>query len=59
VNNPTLQAIGYYEGNPVSIIDTYKERFLIINSHNPVLTKWVDYKEVERITWLINDNTAS
>lgn len=47
----TIQGTGYFKGNQVAIIDSYKDKLLIITANNPVEMRWIKYTEVERVTW--------
>ncbi len=53
-----IQATAKYNGDCVTIIDSYKESMLIISSHNPIETVWVNIAELDSITWIIDSKCA-
>lgn len=55
----TIQGTGFYNNNQVVIIDSHKDKLLIITDHNPIEMQWVKYTEIERVTWIIDTNTCA
>jgi hypothetical protein len=54
-----IQGIGYYQGEQVSIIESHKDKLFIVSSHNPVQTAWVNYTELDSVTWFIGQTNAA
>lgn len=53
-----IQGYGYYCGEQVTIIDSYKDMLLIISSHNPIESEWVKYSDIDNTTWIIGTQVA-
>ena len=54
----TIQGYGYYLSEQITILDSYKEKLLIINSYNPIESVWIHYSDIDNITWVISTQVA-
>lgn len=52
--NMKIQGTGYYNNEPVTIIDSHKDKLLIISNNNPIESEWVTYTELDNIVWVID-----
>jgi len=50
----SIQGYGYYCGEQVTILDSYGSQLLIVSSHNPIETQWVNYNDIDNTTWVIS-----
>lgn len=53
-----IQAIAYFKGNKVYIIDSFNSDMLIQYARDYDETEWVGIHQLDRVTWIVNANVA-